>query len=177
MSEYPALLNKAYDSLQQKERLPEKFIHFDLVVEALPTETPNEVSELFIDINKQIQNYKEQFAVLVQELGVLASRDPVKQDIVYTFFMSLLDLFKLAYTVYQSNPEKLQPFQDLLEKFVHFLDTSELVLEEPLEKGLLYELTKSAWSHTKTQESMKTLAKQVGGRLKRHTRKVKRKAN
>ena len=58
MSEYPALLNQAYDILQQKERLPEKFIHFDVIVESLPPEAPKEVSELFLDINQQIQNYK-----------------------------------------------------------------------------------------------------------------------
>lgn len=176
MSEYPSLLNTAYDKLQQKERLPELFIHYETIVESLPTEPVKEVSDLFVDIHQEIQNYKEQFAQIVQELGVVATRDPVKQDSLYSFFLSLLDLFKLAYTVYANDPEKLQPFQDLLEKFVVFLDTKSLPLETPLEKGLLAELTQSAWNHTRTQITMKSVAKQMGGRLKNHTRKHKRKA-
>jgi hypothetical protein len=176
MSDYPTLLNKAYDMLQQKERLPELFIHYEMMSETLPSEPTEEVRNLFVDINEQVQNYKEQFAIIVQELGVLSTRDPMKQDSLYSFFLSLLDLFKLAYTVYQDDPEKLKPFQDLLEKFVLFLETKSFPLETSLEKGLLAELTKSAWSHTKSHQNMKSLAKQVGGKLKRHTRKQKRKA-
>jgi hypothetical protein len=176
MSEYPSLLNRAYDKLQQKERLPELFIHYEMIVETLPTEPTKEVSDLFVDIHQEIQNYKDQFAQIVQELGVMATRDPVKQDNLYSFFLSLLDLFKLAYTVYANDPEKLKPFEELLEKFVRFLETKSFPLDTPLQQGLLAELTKSAWSHTKTQMTMKTLAKQMGGRLKNHTRKQKRKA-
>ncbi len=176
MADFKELLNTAHFLLQQKERLPEKFCHFDVIVEELPPTIPEEVNELFHDVNEQIKAYNEQFLILKQELGVLCTRDPTQQDKVQKFFTSFLDLFKLAYTVYINDPQKLEPFQQLLTKFTEFLTKNTMKLETPLEKGLLLQLTKSAWAYTKTQESMKTMAKQVGGKLKRHTRKQKRKA-
>ena len=175
MADFKELLNTAHTLLQEKEKLPEKFCHFDVIVEDLPPTIPHEVSSLFQDINKQIQAYNEQFLILKQELGVLCTRDPKHQDKVEQFFSSFLEFFKLAYTVYIEDPQKLEPFQRLLEKFIGFLQTNTIKLDTPLEKGLLLQLTKSAWAYTKTQESMKSMAKQVGGKLKRHTRKLKRK--
>lgn len=175
MADYKDLLNTAYSFLQQKEKLPEKFCHFDVIVEELPPTIPEEIQSLFQDVNEQIKAYNEQFLILKQELGVLCVREPGHQNKVSQFFSSFLDLFKLAYTVYIEDPEKLQPFQSLLEKFVGFLKTNSMTLETPLEKGLLLQLTKSAWAYTKTQDTMKSVAKQVGGKLRRHTRKQKRK--
>jgi hypothetical protein len=176
MRDYPTLLNLAYDILQEKKSLPEKFVKFEVYIQTLPPEIPSEVNELFIDINRQIDDYKEQYAILVKELGVLSSGTTTKQDTVYSFFMSLLDLFKLAYTTYQENEVKLQPFHVCLETFVTFLETKSFPPLSPLEQGLFLELSKSAWNYTKTQHSMTAVAKQVGGRLKNHTRKQKRKA-
>ncbi len=176
MADFKELLNTAHALLQQKEKIPEKFCHFDVIVESLPPEIPTEVNELFQDVNEQIRAYNEQFLVLKQELGVLCTRESGHHDTVQVFFTSFLDLFKLAYTVYEQLPEKLQPFQTLLEKFIQFLQTNTMKLDTPLEQGLLLQLTKSAWAYTKTQQSMKSMAKQVGGKLKRHTRKQKRKA-
>lgn len=176
MADFKELLNTAYTLLQQKEKIPEKFCHFDVIVESLPAEIPQEVNDLFQDVNEQIRAYNEQFLILKQELGVLCTKEPGHHDTVQVFFTSFLDLFKLAYTTYEQVPEKLQPFQNLLEKFVQFLQTNSLKLDTPLEQGLLLQLTKSAWAYTKTQQTMKSMAKQVGGRLKNHTRKHKRKA-
>lgn len=175
MADFKELLNTAHAFIQQKEKLPEKFCHFDVIVEDLPPTIPEEVNDLFRDVNEQIRAYNEQFLVLKQELGVLCTREPGHQDKLFQFFTSFLDLFKLAYTVYVDDPTKLQPFQQLLGKFIQFLQTNTMKLETPLEKGLLLQLTKSAWAYTKTQETMKTMAKQVGGRLKRYTRKQKQK--
>ena len=174
MRDSPTLLNIAYDIFQQKSLLPEKFVRFEQFIETLPPEIPQGVNELFIDINRQIDNYREQYAVLVGELGVLSSGDG-KKDSVYSFFISLLDLFKMAYTTYEHDPERLEQFQNTLDKFVTFLETKSFPQMTPLEQGLLLELSKSAWSYTKTQQSMVTMAKQVGGKLKNHTRKQKHK--
>lgn len=176
MSEYSSLLNKAYALLQEKDKLPEKFCHFDVIVESLPPTVPEEVNQLFHDVNRQIDAYNEQFQVLLNELGVLCTRDSTKKTIIEIFFSALLDLFKLAYSVYQNNPDQLQPFQTVLESFVRFLETNSMNLEDPIQQGLLLQLTKSAWAYTKTQQSMKTMATQVGGTLKNRTRKQKRKA-
>lgn len=176
MRDYPTLLNLAYDILQEKKSLPEKFVKFEFYIQTLPPEIPSEVNELFIDINRQIDDYKHQYAILVKELGVLSSGNSTKHDTVYSFFMSLLDLFKLAYTTYQEDEVKLQPFHVCLETFVTFLETKSFSPLTPLEQGLFLELSKSAWNYTKTQHSMTAVAKQVGGRLKNHTRKQKRKA-
>ena len=176
MRDYPTLLNLAYDILQEKKTLPEKFVKFEFYIQTLPPEIPSEVNELFIDITRQIDDYKHQYAILVKELGVLTSGNSTKQDIVYSFFMSLLDLFKLAYTTYQEDEVKLQPFHVCLETFVTFLETKSFPPLTPVEQGLFLELSKSAWNYTKTQHSMSAVAKQVGGRLKNHTRKHKRKA-
>jgi hypothetical protein len=176
MRDYPTLLNLAYDILQEKKSLPEKFVKFEFYIQTLPPEIPSEVNELFIDINRQIDDYKHQYAILVQELGVLSSGNSTKHDTVYSFFMSLLDLFKLAYTTYQEDEVKLQPFHVCLDTFVTFLETKSFPPLTPLEQGLFLELSKSAWNYTKTQHSMTAVAKQVGGRLKNHTRKQKRKA-
>jgi hypothetical protein len=179
MGDYPSLLDTAYESLQQKEMLPEKFCHFEVILESLPPTVPVEVTSLFQDINKQIEAYNEQFAILIQELGVLCTRDPRKKPTVELFFSAFLDLFKLAYTVYENEPEKLQQFQRLLEEFVRFLQTTTMNVEDPIQQGLLLQLTKSAWAYTKTQDSMKSLATQLGGnrKLKNRTRKHKRKAH
>jgi hypothetical protein len=174
MADFKELLNTAHELLHQKEKLPEKFCHFDAIVESLPPTIPDEVYSLFQDVNEQIRAYNQQFLVLKQELGVLCTKEPGHQDKVTKFFSSFLDLFKLAYTVYLQDPEKLKPFQDLLEKFIVFLKTNTLNLETPLEKGLLLQLTKSAWAYTKTQETMKSVAKQEGGKLKNRTRKQKK---
>ena len=171
MSDYPALLNIAYDILQEKQLLPEKFVRFQATLDKLQ---PMDVSGYFLDINQTIDNYKEQYANLVKELGVMSSGE-TKKELLSTFFMSLLDLFKMAYTTYEEDEEKLQPFHSLLDKFVIFLETKTIPPLTPVEQGLLLELSESAWSYTRTQQSMLNIAKQIGGKLKNHTRKQKQK--
>lgn len=171
MRDYPTLLNIAFDIFQQKTLLPEKFVRFHSIVSNLQ---PMDVSDYFIDINEQIDNYNRQYALLVRELGVLSSGEP-KKELVSSFFLSLLDLFKMAYTTYEQDEEKLQPFHTTLDKLVTILETKNVPEMTPLEQGLLVELSNSAWNYTKTQQSMMNVAKQVGGKLKNHTRKQKRK--
>ena len=171
-SDYPTLLNVAYDIFQQKELLPETFVRFSTILNTL---TPMDVSGYFIDINNRIDDYTRQHAILVRELGVLSSGEP-KPSLLSSFFMALLDLFKMAYTTYSHDEEKLQPFYSLLDKFVTFLESKKMPALDPVEEGLLIELSNSAWKYTKTQQTMVAVAKQVGGRLKNHTRKHKRKA-
>ncbi len=170
---YTDLLNEGYALLQQKN-LPEKFVTLEKLLQT-PYEK-KDVSYLFVDINKQIQNYKDQFAVIVQELGVLAPTPLQKNETVSLFFLRLLDLFKMANTVYiESSNSRHQTFKLLLEKYVEFLGTGEISFASDEERSLFDALVKSAWALTKSQSSMNAQAKQVGGRLKNKTRKHKRK--
>jgi hypothetical protein len=171
---YTDLLNRGHALLDQKN-LPEKFIKLNNVLQTPYEKT--DVSYLFVDINQQIQDYKDQFAVIVQELGVLAPTPLQKNETVSLFFLRLLDLFKMAKTVYSdsSNTRRLT-FQVLLDKYVEFLGTGEISFDSDEERSLFDELVQSAWALTKSSTSMNALAKQEGGRLKSKTRKHKRKA-
>jgi hypothetical protein len=170
---YTDLLNRGHALLDQKN-LPEKFIKLNTVLQT-PYEKKN-VSYLFVDINQQIQNYKDQFAVIVQELGVLAPTPLQKNETVSLFFLRLLDLFKMAKTVYDSSNTRRQAFEALLERYVEFLGTGEISFDSDEERSLFDELVQSAWALTKSPTSMNTLAKQEGGRLKSKTRRHKRRA-
>ncbi len=163
---YTDLLNRGYALLQQKN-LPEKFVKLNTLLEE-PYEKTN-VTKYFLDINKQIDEYKEQFKIIVQELGTLAPTPTQKQETVYTFFLRLLDLFKLG----RNTQEPI--FHTLLEKYVEFLESGTLDLKDSTEKSLFDALVKSAWALTNKPFSIEQQVKQEGGRLKNKTRKHKRK--
>jgi hypothetical protein len=185
---YTDLLNRGHALLQQKN-LPEKFVRIgNLILESHPEE---DVSDLFMDINEQIEAYKQQFAIIVQELGVIAPMPIRKNELASLFFLRLLDLFKLARRQANENNTRLQIYQDLLQKYVDFLEAEQgtIEFETQRERSLFEKLGLSAFASAKKMkntdepeirnELRKTttlVEKQEGGRLKRKTRKHKRKA-
>lgn len=184
---YSDLLNRGHALLQQKN-LPEKFKTIGkLIVEP---DADVDVSDLFLDINNQIQAYKEQFALIVQELGTLAPVTNPKKDIQYLFFLRLLDLFKLARSQSSEKNARFQMYQDLLQKYVNYLEAEQgatLEFGSPREKSLFRKLGLSAFASAKKMEgaeesevkavlmnAMKRNEKQQGGHIKNKTRKHKR---
>jgi hypothetical protein len=174
METYTSLLNKAYDLIQQKQQLPEKFVKVEAALRT-PQFSKEDISPFFVDMNEQIQKYKDQFAVIVHELGVVAGSSK-KEELVHDFFLHLLDFFKLANTVYAQDQTKRHEFQTLLQSYVTFLETGTLSFSTATQESLFDELTKSAWALTKSSNTFQAVAKQEGGRLKNRTRKHKRKA-
>lgn len=134
-----------------------------------------EVRALFVDVNAEIEKYREQFQRLVRELGVVCKQE--SNDLVLKFFQALLDLFRLVPSVYQDNPEKLAPFGHLLHEFRLAVETGRWVGNDtPLQKALLLQLVTSAWVLTRTEKDMHMVAKarkQTAGK-RRFTRKHKK---
>jgi hypothetical protein len=163
--------------------LPDLFCQLTKHLEQVPPqseELQKQVQQLFLDVNTEIQRYNEQFQLLVKELGVLC-RDERKQDLVQHFFQALLDLFRLASSVYQTTPEKLAPFAALLHEVRLALETRQWKMEgDAFQKALLLQLVTSAWILTRTEKEIpqyaRTLTKQLQGgkRNSQHTTRKQR---
>jgi hypothetical protein len=177
---YSTELQTAYSFVQDPSKLPELFCTFtsqlqDISPDIFTPEIQTQVKEYFQDVNKRIEQYNEQYEILLQELGVLCSEGS-KSSIPSRFFQALLDFFRLAYSLYEDQPEKLQVFYPLLQQLTQLLQTGQFQLKgEPLEKALLFQLTTSAWVYSHTNQSMQSVAKQIGGAKKNKTRKQKHK--
>ena len=180
MDQYESDYQAIKTQFQTIHSLPDLFCQLTKQLEQLPPEIHNvevqkQVQQLFLDVNEEIQRYNEQYQLLVRELGVLCKED--SQDQVHRFFQALLDLFRLASSIYQTNPEKLAPFGALLHEFRQAIDTKTWKIEGDIfQKALLFQLTKSAWVFTRTEKDMtayaKVVQKQSGGKNK--TRKIRR---
>jgi hypothetical protein len=179
--EYSNELNQMYEYLQTSKNLPDRFCAYVNTIEKTSPESYssdilNKVKESFYDLNERIKQYDEQFDLLVMELGVVCRNDPSLTTVPQRFFHSLLDFFKLAYSLYESDPEKLQPYYRILKQLRKDLVSGTITQEGDLfEKALLLQLTKSAWILSNPNTSMNQSAKQIGGSLKNKTRKQKRK--
>jgi len=181
MSEYPVKLETAYTSLSSKKNLPELFCRLFETIQSAPPETYSpetiaKVQTIFQDVNSAVQDYNRQFQMLVKELGILC-KNQTQSSTFHQFFSSLLDLFRLAYTVYKEDAEALSHFEPLLQKLLLLLQTNKIHLEQEntFQNALLLQLVKSAWALTNTRETMEGSAKEVqlqqGGKK---TRKAKR---
>ncbi len=182
MSDYPTDLAAAYTKVNTQKNLPELFCQF---IEAVQTVSPEilatestAVQTLFKDVNSAIQQYNRQFQLLINELGVLCKTSSHPATKIQAFFTSLLDLFRLAYTVYENDPTNLAAFQGLLRTVLGLLDTAHITLQQetPFQKALLVQLVTSAWALTNARQSIEQVAKetkQQGGK-RRKTRKNKK---
>lgn len=173
-------LTQAYEQLNTKTDISDVFCSFVNTLEQIPAtlETPElkaKIQLLFRDVNKRIDEYDEQYQVLVNELGTICSQDQETKEQSVKFFHALLDLCKLAYSVYQDSPESLQPFATIVQQLNTLFSKGKMTLSsDSLETLLLITLSKSAWAYTKSQEDMKVYAKQMGGKRKNKTRKQRR---
>ena len=174
---YANELNEAFTAFQTSKNLPDNFCKFVASLESVPAEslTPelmNEVKLYFQDINERIQQYDEQYQILLNELGTLCGANQQGTPVHERFFKSLLDFLKLAYSIYQEEPEKLQVFYPLVQQLHALWQTGSTQLEgDLLQKALLLQLTKSAWVLSNPKMSMESTAKQIGGARKNKTRK------
>ena len=130
---------------------------------------------LLYDLNTQVQKYDEQYQVLLQQLGTLCPAKPRKQDLFSSFFEALLELFSLAFHHYKDS-SNIKPFSDLLDQIHILLKTQTMQLkEDPLQKALLLQLTKSAWALTQSKEDMYQYANRLNKKSsKSKTRKQRR---
>lgn len=185
MEQYESDYQAIKTQLETKKYLPDLFCQLTRHLEQMPPEVQSEeiqkqVQQLFLDVNTEIQRYNEQFQLLVRELGVLC-REQTKQELVPHFFQALLDLFRLASSIYQTTPDshKLAPFAALLHELRLALETHQWKVEGDIfQKALLQQLVTSAWVLTRTEKEIpqyaKTLTKQLRGG-KQKTRKHKHK--
>ena len=183
--DYPTVYQQNSQLLKSNEKkLPDLFCKFVAAIEEFPHETVSNVELYTGDMEKRVKEYDEQYQVLLHELGVLCSKQQTKADISLVFFQNLLDFFRLAYSVYQDQPEKLEKFHGLQQDLQRFLEKGTLTIQgdvqgEPLQKALLLQLTNQAWALTSSGKSIGSVAKQVGGTLKKQnkhrTRKQKQK--
>jgi hypothetical protein len=173
--EYPTQHQTTVELLNnEKINIPDLFCKYVASIERFPAESHTQ--EIMSAMNKRIEEYDEQYQILLNELGVLCSQGQTKADISLVFFQNLLDFFRLAYSVYQEQPEKLEKFASLLHDIQTFLKTKKLVVQGgPSQEALLLQLTKSAWNMTSSEKSIAAVAKQVGGSLKKQTKHKTRK--
>jgi hypothetical protein len=180
--QYSNELNQTYEVIQTSKNLPERFCKFvaeieKSIPESYSPEILAKVKDSFYDINKRIEEYDDQFQLLVKELGVVCRNDPSLTSVPQRFFQGMLDFFKLAFSLYNNEPEKLQVFSNLLGKVKEALSSGNMTFGNDLfERALLLQLTKSAWVLSNPSTSMNQAAKHIGGSLKNKTRKQKRKA-
>lgn len=172
-------LIQTFETFQNTKNIPDIFCVFVEQLRTIPAEsfTPEvqaEVKLYFQDINQRIQEYDDQYKILMNELGVLCGAN-TKTPIAQRFFQSLLDFFRMAYSVYQDQPEKQEAFTNLLKQIKTLFQTGTLQLEgTPLENALLLQLTRSAWITSHPPSSMEKVANQIGGSKKNKTRRHKR---
>ena len=175
---YAEELTQTFTAFQTSKSLPDNFCSFVKYIESIPMEsmTPdilNQVKSYFSDINERIQQYDEQYQVLLNELGVLCHNQS-KNTVSETFFRALLDFLRLAYSLYEVEPAKLAVFYPILTSLHTLFNSRQFKFEgDLLQKALLLQLTKSAWVLSKQTQSIQQVAKQVGGSLKKKTRKQK----
>ena len=171
-------LLQTFEAFQNTKNIPDIFCVFvaklkEISSEAIVPEVQEQVKPYFQDINKRIQEYDDQYKVLMNELGVLCASN-TKAPIAQRFFQSLLDFFRMAYSVYQDQPEKQEPFKKLLGQIKTLFQTGTVQFEgTPIEKALLLQLTRSAWIVSHPPSSMEKVANQIGGSKKNRTRKQK----
>jgi DNA repair ATPase RecN len=181
MSDYPSQLQTVFNEVNSKQNLAQHFCKFVEAIQTLPPElsspeSQTQVKELFQDVNTAVEQYNRQFQNLMNELGILCREPTGKQSLFHQFFSSFTDLLRLAYTVYQEDPEKLSKFQPVLQRFLQLLETNQMTLqkEEPLTNALLLQLVNSAWALTNTRQTMESAAKQAKQQGGRKTRKQRR---
>jgi hypothetical protein len=181
MSDYPSQLQTAVANIQSKANLEKHFCKFVEAIQALPPtlslpDSQAQVKDLFQDVNTAVEQYNRQFQNLINELGVLCRAPAGKSSLFEQFFSSFTDLLRLAYTVYQEDPEKLSKFQPVLQVLLTLLETNQIQLqkEEPMTNALLLQLVNSAWALTNTRESMNAVAKETRQRGGRKTRKQRK---
>jgi DNA repair ATPase RecN len=178
MSDYSSQLETVLYEVNTRQNLASHFCRFidaiqRLSPELMSAESQAEVKDLFQDVNTAVEQYNRQFQTLMNELGVLCRESTGNQPLFQQFFSSFSDLLRLAYTVYQTEPEKLSKFQPILQLFLRLLQTNQISLEkeEPLTNALLLQLVNSAWALTNTRQTIQTVAKQVKQQGGKKTRK------
>lgn len=136
----------------------------------------DKIQPLFYDVNKQIQKYDDQYNILLQELGVLCPTNTTKESKAKTFFKNLQDFIQMGLSIYPEKSDGYKAFDSVETVLEDFIGGKIENFEQakPLTKGLLLQLTKSAWFVTSPKTSMEVVAKQMGGSLKNKTRKAKR---
>lgn len=175
---YANELTQTFQAFQSSKSLPDNFCKYVKYIESIPAEsmTPEileKVKSYFSDINQRVQQYNEQYQVLLQELGVLCNQQS-KSTIPEHFFRALLDFLRLAYTMYESDPSKLQVFFSILKALHSLFESNQWKFEgDLLQKALLLQLTKSSWILSNQTTPMQQVAKHIGGSLKHKTRKQK----
>ena len=173
---YAEELSQTFTAFQTSKSLPDNFCTYVKFVESIPSEslTPEvlvQVKSYFSDINERIEQYDEQYQLLLQELGVLCNRQS-NNTVPETFFRALLDFLRLAYSIYESQPEKLDVFFPTLKGLHTLFETGNFGFQgDLLSKALLVQLTKSAWVFSNQTQSIDKVANQIGGSKKNKTRK------
>lgn len=182
------LLESYEQTLQQgrvaleSQPLPERFCSFVGEVQQTSAQLTHDslqetVKDLFLDVNRRVVAYNDQYSVLVEELGLLCENETPAAP-AQTFFKALLDFLQIAFDVYSTDPARLTPFSEVATSLVTGLTTGGGFLpQEELPRALLLTLIPSAWAITASPSSLEetaaSLAKQQGGVRKRLTRKRK----
>jgi hypothetical protein len=179
---YAEKLSQTFTAFQTSKSLPDNFCSYVQFVESIPAETLTpevlvQVKSYFSDINQRIEQYDEQYQLLLRELGVVCS-EPSKHTIPETFFRALLDFLRLAFSIYETRPEKLEVFFPTLKGLDTLFRTGNFGFEgDLLSKALLLQLTKSAWVSSNQSQPINKVAKHLGGARKNKTRKNRHKSN
>lgn len=175
---YAEELSQTFTAFQTTPSLPDNFCTYVQFVESISPEsiTPEiltQVKSYFSDLNERIGQYDEQYQLLLKELGVLCNQQS-KSTIPETFFRALLDFLRLAYSIYETQSEKLDVFFPTLKALHRLFETGTFKFEgDLLAKALLLQLTKSAWLYSNQSQPMENVAKQIGGSKKNKTRRRK----
>ena len=173
---YAEELSQSFTAFQTSKSLPDNFCTYVQFIESISPEsiTPEilrEVKSYFSDLNQRIEQYDEQYQLLLKELGVLCNEQS-KSTIPERFFRALLDFLRLAYSIYVTQPEKLDVFFPTLKGLHTLFGTGTFKFEgDLLAKALLLQLTKSAWLYSNQSQPIEKVAKQIGGSRKNKTRK------
>ncbi len=181
MSDYPNQLQTVFNEINSKKNLAQYFCKFVEAIQALPPELSSaesqaQVKEIFQDVNTAVEQYNRQFQNLINELGILCREPNGKQPLFEQFFSSFTDLLRLAYTVYEEDPEKLSTFQPVLQILLQLLQSNQINLkqEKPLTNALLLQLVNSTWALANTRQTLESAAKQARQQGGRKTRKQRR---
>jgi hypothetical protein len=183
MSDYSKEFETAYTSVNTKKNLPELFCKLYDALQAIPpsAHTPdvkNSVKDVFQDVNTAVQQYNEQFQLLLHDLGILCQDKPGQKDKIKQFFIAFIDLLRLAYTVYKEDTETLQKFHPILQHLLHLLESNKIQLEqeEPFQNALLLQMINSSWALSNSTTPMDAVAnklnQQRGGHKTRKQRRV-----
>lgn len=183
MADFQEEFKTAYTALNAKKNLPELFCKFMDALRAIPptahaNEIKNAVKNVFQDVNTAVQEYNEQFQIMLRDLGVLCQNTPAQQDKIKEFFVAYVDLLRLAYTVYKEDEETLQAFHPLLQKLLTLIETKQMNIEqeEPFQNALLLQMVNSAWALSNATQSMESVANKIkeqrGGHKTRKQRRV-----